>query len=110
MALEQHINDIIDLIAQGTDRDEDAFEKALNDYKSELKRCTSPSLLRRIALENLFKLPVDSLIETCRRFVEIERSAENLEFLADYLYLHGPDWDEEAGELLQEAERMKKQT
>ena len=92
----------------GTSNDD--LEVAMKHYELSLAACTDPDAVERITRMNegtLIMLPIDSGIATHRRLLELQRSAPLLRDFAFYLRLYGPFWDDEAEDLLNEADEME---
>jgi hypothetical protein len=106
MSLEQLVHDIIDMMNEGENVDIEPYDKAKEDYKTELKTYHSATTLKKIVEIHLFELPVDIILETSRRVVEVDRSVDSLRLLASQLSLFEPERHEEINELFQEADNL----
>ena len=70
-----------------------------------------PEEFRRIADrvdEEYFIVPVDDMIAILRRWLAVAPTdPEAKRALGQYLYAHGPDWDDEARELIRQADEAE---
>ena len=88
----------------------DDLAAAMKHYEAALAACTDPDAVERITRMDegtLIMLPIDSGIATHRRLLALKRTPTFLRDFARYLLLYGPFWDDEAEDLLNEADEME---
>ncbi|MFT9820047.1 hypothetical protein [Lysinibacillus sp. NPDC056185] len=80
------------------------FNSAIENFNSELINTTDSKLLEQIIKKDKqdFILPIEIMFKTYQRLIEIRLYNEKilLDF-AEYLKISGPDWDEEANEIVE---------
>lgn len=95
----------------GTSNDD--LEVAMKQYEVSLATSTDSGEIERITRLNegtLITLPIDSGIAIYRRLLKLKRTPKLLRDFAYYLRLYGPFWDDEAEELLKEADEMESES
>ena len=94
----------------------DAFDSSNEDlvsimsqFESSLVDCGNPEEREKIIRMNEYSLllPPDLGIVVYRRLLELKRTPKLLRDFAFYLLMYGPFWDDEAEELLKEADVME---
>lgn len=84
------------------------WTQAKKDFSKAVDDCSDlDELLRVLAEDSGLEIPIDLRIRLYRRSLDIGgRSPALLREFAWYLELHGPDWDEEAARLREDADRQ----
>ena len=104
------INKIVTKLLKQIEANDTNSEKTELDLIHEIVSATSAKMLENgLLTDEDDYLPVLAKIILMRRLVELERTEKNLRQLAIYLLLHGPIWDNEANQLLEEADSLKEQ-
>ncbi len=84
-----------------------ADQALLEEVLRRLPQTNDPNELRWIAdraWDEYYCVDVDVMVPLLRRWLELDpNSKEAKRALGGYLLAHGPDWDEEGNQLLQEA-------
>jgi hypothetical protein len=80
------------------------LNSAIEKFKSELINTTDSKLLDKIIKKDKqdFILPIEIMFKTYQRLIEIRPyNEEVLSDFAEYLKIYGPDWEEEANEIIE---------
>jgi hypothetical protein len=110
MTLKDLTKRIVALLEEGENVNHAVYDETLSQYITYLNQSTDVSEIKEAAQKyGWTDLTTDLHIATSRRLVAVERSADNLRLLAGVLGAYGPDWDDEAGELLQEADERERE-
>lgn len=94
--------------------DEEVLQQRLDFAKEALQKAL-PQVKERKELDAILKLdadftmPVESMIDVYRRIIHLApNDTEIKKSFAQYLFLHGPEWDDEANEIIALIEKKVK--
>ena len=97
---------ILSLMSTGYEYSE--WQEAKVAYMESLSDVTRSSEIEdALDIDEKYTMPVDLMIATYRKLLSLKRDPATLREFAYYLLAHGPDWDEEAENMLSEAKKAE---